>query len=125
MLDYQLATLATPTGRAHQNVEDSYTHYAATGSHVALIEGDTPLAMTGFNAQIPDMVQVGGVYTPPPLRGRGFARRAVALHLAASGARKATLFSASDMAARAYRAIGFRQIGDWTLMLLCNKERAR
>ena len=123
MLDYQLVTLGTPAGRANQYVEDSYARYVAAASHVALIEGDIPLAMTGFNAQIPGMVQVGGVYTPPPLRGRGFARRALALHLAASGACRATLFSASDMAARAYRAIGFRQIGDWTLMLMSEKER--
>jgi predicted GNAT family acetyltransferase len=27
------------------------------------------------------------------------------------------------MAARAYRSIGFRQIGDWSLILLANKER--
>ena len=70
------------------------------------------------------MVQVGGVYTPPDLRGRGHARRALALHLAASGAERATLFSASAMAARAYRAVGFRQIGDWTLLLLRDTERA-
>ncbi len=91
------------------------------------MDGDTPLAMTGFNARLPDIVQVGGVYTPPDLRGRGHARRAVALHLAAArdaGIRRATLFSGSDMASRAYRSIGFRQIGDWTLLIFRNKEVA-
>jgi RimJ/RimL family protein N-acetyltransferase len=123
MLDYQLATLHTPADQAGKRVADSYAFYTTTRSHVVLMDGDTPLAMTGFNAQVPDMVQIGGVYTPPDLRGRGHARRALALHLAASGAPRATLFSASDMAARAYRAIGFRQIGDWTLMLLRDRER--
>ena len=123
MLDYQLATLNTPEEQAWHRVKESYVNYTTARSHVALMDGDTPLAMTGFNAQLPDIVQVGGVYTPPDLRGLGHARRAVALHLAASGAGRATLFSASSMAARAYRAIGFRQIGDWTLMMLRDKEK--
>ncbi len=94
--------------------------YLAADSHRVLWEGDLPVAMTGFNARLPDIVQIGGVYTPPQLRGRGHARRAVALHLAearAAGATRATLFSGSPAATRAYRALGFRQIGAWTLCL--------
>ena len=126
MLDYQLATLHTPADRAGQLVKDSYDVYCEQRSHVVLMAGDRPLAMTGFNAQLPHIVQVGGVYTPPDLRGRGHARRALALHLRearAAGVSRATLFSASDMAARAYQAIGFRQVGAWTLLLLQDKER--
>ena len=125
MLDYQLATLNTPPEQAPQRMADSYATYTANRSHVVLMDAGTPLAMTGFNAQLPHIVQVGGVYTPPSLRGQGHARRAVALHLAQArdrGVTQATLFSASDMAARAYRAIGFSQIGDWSLILLLNKE---
>jgi RimJ/RimL family protein N-acetyltransferase len=120
MLDYQLTALNTPADRAPAMVDQSYRAYLERGSHVVLMDAGKPLAMTGFNAQMPDIVQIGGVYTPPELRGRGHARRAVALHLAqaaASGVTRATLFSASDRAARAYRAIGFEQIGDWTLLL--------
>jgi RimJ/RimL family protein N-acetyltransferase len=125
MLDYQLATLNTPPDQAPRRVADSYATYTANRSHVVLMHGDTPLAMTGFNAQLPHIVQIGGVYTPPHLRGQGHARRAVALHLAQArdrGVAQATLFSASDMAARAFRAVGFSQIGDWSLILLLNKE---
>jgi RimJ/RimL family protein N-acetyltransferase len=121
MLDYQLRTLNTPPGEAATRVSDSYGQYTAENSHVVLMQGDTPLAMTGFNARLPDIVQIGGVYTPPDLRGKGHARRALALHLAqakAAGVRRATLFSASVSATAAYRAIGFRPIGDWTLLLL-------
>ena len=74
--------------------------------------------MTGFNAELPTIVQIGGVYTPPPLRGQGFARHAVALHLDEArrrGVGRATLFSASESAARAYSAIGFEPIGHYTL----------
>jgi RimJ/RimL family protein N-acetyltransferase len=120
MLDYQLSTLNTPAGQAQQRVDQSYAAYRARGSHVVLMDAGVPLAMTGFNAQLPDIVQIGGVYTPPAMRGRGHARRALALHLAqaqAAGVTRATLFSASDMAARAYQAIGFVRIGTWTLLL--------
>ena len=78
------------------------------------------VAMTAFNARIPDMVQVGGVYTPPTLRGRGYARCAVAgslLDARAEQATRAILFTKNAAAARAYAAIGFARIGEYALVL--------
>lgn len=77
------------------------------------------VAMTNFNAALPRIVQVGGVYTPPDLRGLGYARRAVALHLAeaqTAGVTEAILFAANPAAARAYEAIGFTQIGGYRIV---------
>ncbi|MEP4036917.1 GNAT family N-acetyltransferase [Pseudophaeobacter sp.] len=77
------------------------------------------VAMTNFNAALPAIVQVGGVYTPPELRGQGYARRAVALHLAEAqlgGVNEAILFAANRAAARAYEAIGFKQIGGYRIV---------
>ena len=94
--------------------------YLAADSHRVLFDGDTPVAMTGFNAVLPDAVQIGGVYTPPQLRARGLARRAVALHLAqarAAGVTRAILFAASAAASTAYQAIGFRRIGEFAIVL--------
>ncbi len=94
--------------------------YLAADSHRVLFDGDTPVAMTGFNAVLPDAVQIGGVYTPPDLRSRGLARRAVALHLAqarAAGVTRAILFAASAAASTAYQAIGFRRIGTFAIVL--------
>ena len=94
--------------------------YLAADSHRVLFDGDTPVAMTGFNAVLPDAVQIGGVYTPPQLRARGLARRAVALHLAqarAAGVTRAILFAASAAASTAYQAIGFRRIGTFAIVL--------
>ena len=94
--------------------------YLAADSHRVLFDGDTPVAMTGFNAVLPDAVQIGGVYTPPGLRSRGLARRAVALHLAqarAAGVTRAILFAASAAASTAYQAIGFRRIGTFAIVL--------
>jgi RimJ/RimL family protein N-acetyltransferase len=89
------------------------------GTLRVLESAEGAVAMTGFNAVLPDRVQVGSVYTPPALRGRGHARRAVALHLAearAAGVVAAGLFAASEAAVRAYEAIGFRQIGMFHLL---------
>lgn len=83
--------------------------------------GGEPVAMTAFNARLPDMVQIGGVYTPPEWRGRGHARRAVALHLAEArgeGVQTAILFASGPAACRAYEAIGFEQIGRYGLSIL-------
>lgn len=121
MADYHGNTLGTPQGRIAGAVEGWMDKALADQSLQVLMDGKTPLAMSGFNARLPQIVQVGGVYTPPQLRGRGHARRAVALHLAqarAEGVRAATLFSGSPAAARAYIAIGFRQVGSWSLILL-------
>lgn len=92
----------------------------AAGRHRALFRGADPVAVTGFNAQVDDVVQVGGVWTPRDLRNRGFARAAVALHLVEAqeaGAARAILFAASGAAARAYRALGFQRVGDFALLL--------
>lgn len=85
--------------------------------------GGVPVAMTAFNAAIGDAVQVGGVYTPPALRGRGYARCAVAASLLAArdaGVALGVLFTGEDNVAaqRAYQALGFGPIGGWRLMLL-------
>ncbi|MDG4649844.1 GNAT family N-acetyltransferase [Roseibacterium sp. SDUM158017] len=123
--DYCIETLGTPPERAAATAEADVAHYLSEGSHRALIDGGMPLAMTGFNARLPDIVQVGAVYTPPALRNRGHARRAVALHLAEArdaGVRRATLFTSGPAAIRAYEALGFRRSGTWTVILPARPE---
>ncbi|MHC0054240.1 GNAT family N-acetyltransferase [Actibacterium sp. D379-3] len=112
-----LGAPATPASQAE--AEDRAERLIADGQGRLLWDGHTPLAMTAFNAELPDMVQIGSVFTPSPLRGRGHARRAVALHLQearARGVTRAILFAASDSAARAYAAIGFSRIGRYALV---------
>ncbi|KIT17097.1 GNAT family N-acetyltransferase [Jannaschia aquimarina] len=97
-------------------------------SHRLLIDDGRPLALTGFNAALPDIVQVGGVYVPSEMRGRRLGGRAVALHLAEAreqGVRQATLFAASETAVRCYARLGFERIGTYTLLLFDGKQVAR
>ena len=105
---------------ARAKAEADLASYLARDSHRLLIHDGEPVALTGFNAALPEIVQVGGVYTPPAFRNRGHARHAVALHLTearAKGTRRAVLFAASDAAARAYLAIGFQPAADFALVL--------
>lgn len=98
--------------------------YIAADSHRFLMIDGTPAAMTGFNATLPEIVQVGGVYTPPEMRNRGLARRAVALQLAdarTKGVRQATLFAASDAAVACYAPLGFTRCGTFALVFFDGK----
>lgn len=125
--DYEIEALNTPADEAMQVAEEDYAGYCERQSHVVLMDGDQALCTTGFNARLPDIVQIGGVYTPPDLRGQGHARRAVALHLEQArkeGVTRATLFSANEYASRAYQAIGFAYVGEWTLCLFKEPQRA-
>jgi uncharacterized protein len=87
-----------------------------------LTERDRLVAYSAFNAALPDIVQIGGVWTPPELRGRGYGRIVVAgslLTARTKGATRAVLFTddANLAARRAYTALGFRRIGDWCVLL--------
>jgi RimJ/RimL family protein N-acetyltransferase len=80
-------------------------------------------AMTAFNTATKEAVQVGGVFTPPELRGKGYARAAVAqslLDARADGAEMAILFTGDDNfpAQKAYTALGFRHVGDYCITIL-------
>lgn len=80
------------------------------------------VACSSFNAVIAEAVQIGGVWTPPKFRRRGYARASVAASLRdaqAEGVQQAILFTPEENlpAQKAYEAIGFREVGDYGLLL--------
>ncbi|MBS2014883.1 MAG: GNAT family N-acetyltransferase [Deltaproteobacteria bacterium] len=96
--------------------------YQREGHHFVCIEAGERVAYTAFNATLPDVVQVGGVYTPPDRRAKGYARSAVAGSLLAAQARGASrgiLFTGeTNLAAqKAYRSLGFVVVGDYGIVL--------
>ncbi|BAY23793.1 GCN5-related N-acetyltransferase [Calothrix sp. NIES-2100] len=101
----------------------------ATAKHWVLIAENTPVAYTTFNACLPDIVQIGGVWTPPALRGNGYAKSVVAGSLLAArsqGVERAILFtSRENLAAQAaYRGIGFQATGEeFGLVLFANSSQ--
>jgi RimJ/RimL family protein N-acetyltransferase len=83
------------------------------------VEG-RPAARSTFSGQLPDTVQIGGVFTPLELRGRGYGRGVVAASLVdarARGVARAVLFTANPAARAAYVGIGFRVVGDYGIVL--------
>jgi GNAT superfamily N-acetyltransferase len=92
--------------------------------HVWLVEFQgRPVSTSGFNAVLSEAVQIGGVYTPPSLRGRGYARAAVAQSLLDArrrGVASSLLFTGDDnpAAQRAYQALGYERIGDYRIVTL-------
>ncbi len=101
-------------------VPDRISREMAENHREILIDGDTPVAATTFNAALPQIVQISAVYTSPALRDKGHARRAVALHLEqarTTGVRRATLFASAQNAIAGYAAVGFKHIGDWVLAI--------
>lgn len=99
------------------------------GGDWVLLAGAAPVSYSVFNAMLPEIVQIGGVWTPPELRGRGYARSVVAGSLLAArkqGVSRAVLFADPlNAAARAaYLALGFRIVGDYGLVLLAGRRSA-
>lgn len=126
LLDWRMAYMAetmsvpdTAKTRAEQrrSLEGFHRHH----EDILVTRDGEPVSYSGFNATLPDIVQVGGVWTVPEQRGRGYARTAVAASLVAARGRnveRAILFTGEDNAAanRAYAAIGFRAVGDYALV---------
>ena len=86
----------------------------------ALIVDGVAVSLSGFNAELPDMVQVGPVWTPMEHRSNGYARILVAKTLLAARARGVThavLSTDSPAAAKAYEAIGFSHCGSYRIAL--------
>jgi RimJ/RimL family protein N-acetyltransferase len=118
--DYQVEALgATPSAELDARIRREVE--AGAGGWVLAV-GDQPCAMSRFTARLPDAAQIGGVYTPPVLRRRGYARAVVAgslLQARAEGVERAILFTEqTNLAARtAYLALGFTLIGEYGLVL--------
>ncbi len=121
---YEVETLGTTESpdqqrRAHELLDAQI----AAGHAWVAVDHDAPVSLSALNAALPDIVQLGGIYTPPPLRGRGYAKVAVAAALQAArarGATRAVLFTENPSAVRSYEAVGFRWIGEYALQLLAD-----
>ncbi len=72
------------------------------------------------NAETPEMAMIGGVFTPPDMRNRGYATacmNALCRDLLRDGI-QSCLFYDNPQAGSIYRRLGFREIGTWRLARL-------
>lgn len=116
---------ATRSPRSLQAAQDAAAHWIEEQGQYILEVGGKPVAGCCFNARLPDMVQIGNVWTPPQLRGSGYGRAVIAgalQHAATAGVRQAILFTGEDNAPaqRAYLGLGFTRIGDYAIVLLAD-----
>lgn len=118
---YVQETMGMAEGAETRTYSDNQADMMIETGNYRLLERDgDAVCFTGFNAALPDVVQIGGVFTPPQLRSNGLARTAVAMHLAEAqtdGVTDAVLFASGEPAARAYRGIGFQQVGHFTIKI--------
>ncbi|HEY2409020.1 MAG TPA: GNAT family N-acetyltransferase [Polyangiaceae bacterium] len=119
---YEIEALgASDTEETRKNAENFLNWQWGDEKLCVALESGRLVSLSAFNATLPDIVQLGGIYTPPELRGRGYAKASVAgsLRVAiARGASRAVLFTANPSAIRCYESLGFRRTGDYALVLL-------
>lgn len=111
------------TPRLRENTRASVERSMARGEIWLLEVEGRPVSTTAFNATLGDVVQVGGVWTPPALRSRGYARAVVAASLLdarSDGAMRSVLFTGRKNwpAQKAYESLGFGHVGHYRLVLL-------
>lgn len=119
-----------PDARLLQDNVDTANTFIAAGEQFVLEAGGVPVSTCTWNAHLPDSVQIGGVFTPIPLRGRGYARCVVAgcLQIARdAGIERSILFTGvtNRPAQAAYRAIGFARVGDYAIALFDGEHAVR
>ncbi|MBL8687501.1 MAG: GNAT family N-acetyltransferase [Rhodospirillaceae bacterium] len=113
---------AQPDERTRADAEEVIRNLDRDGALWVLEVDGRVVSMNSYNATMPDMVQIGGVFTPTDLRGLGFARACVAGSLVSArhaGIKRSVLFTPKENASAqaAYRAIGFRVVGDYGIVM--------
>lgn len=120
---YFVEALGVPPGeKTDARARDTVARATEQGRAFVLEQDGELVSFSAFNAWIPACAQIGGVYTPPALRSRGYGRAVVAGSLqivqAAEGTPRSVLFTDQDnrAAQRAYVALGYERVGDYALV---------
>lgn len=128
--DYRVEVIREPPGaRLRARAEEEIALLQRLGRQFVLEHEGRLVAYAAFNAATPSCVQIGGVWTPPALRGRGYARAVVAGALLAARARgvaRSVLFTPTHNhpAQATYRALGYERVGDYALILFAEPDAA-
>ncbi len=126
---YEIETNRRSPKDAVETAQTTVPRMIASGDgFVACVDGKIA-AISTFNARVPDVVQIGGVFTPPERRGQRLARACVAgsLQIARSeGVSRSVLFTGEENipAQRAYLSIGFHIISDYGLVLFATQAKS-
>ena len=115
---------AMPENAAHPESSAEFVDGRDEDPEAGLVvwEVERPVSMAGFGGRTPNGIRVGPVYTPPDLRGRGYASAltaALTQRLLDSGRRFCFLYTdlANPTSNSIYQRIGYRAVADadfWT-----------
>ncbi|MFJ9105594.1 GNAT family N-acetyltransferase [Streptomyces sp. NPDC102405] len=101
-------------------IDDSWAGTRFADKHYTFWEAPdgTPVSLAGANPMVAGLVQVDPVYTPAPLRGRGYAGAVtaeVSRAALAAGAEDVVLFTdaANPTSNALYRRLGYVPVVDW------------
>ena len=128
-VDYDVETLGSrPDEKMRAACRDWLSRAHEEGDHWVLEKDGQLVSYSAFNARLPDCVQIGGVWTPPELRSRGFARAVVAgslLIAREAGVTSSILFTDEDnhAARTAYEALGYERVGDYAITLFSKPQK--
>jgi predicted GNAT family acetyltransferase len=105
-------------GLAERGMAERSVDARMAGGGLLVWDDGGAVSMVGLAPQVAGVVRIGPVYTPPRLRGRGYASSAVAAacrRALAAGARRCVLFTDVDnpTSNRIYASVGFRPFEDW------------
>lgn len=121
--DYNAETMAAPPGPGLLTRSREQVRRLQRDKTLWVLDADRHLAaMLAINVRYGERLLIGGAFTPPALRGRGFGRALLAGALQAegrAGRTRALLVVDSDNTAarRAYAGLGFAGIGDFGMVL--------
>ena len=127
--DYRVEEIRERPGeRLREKARAELELYQRLDRHFVLERGGQLVAYAAYNAATADCVQLGGVYTPPALRSRGYGRGVVAgalLRARERGVRRSVLFTPIENAPakKAYRTLGYERVGDYALLLFADPVR--
>ncbi len=122
--DFNVESHGVPSGqKTYDKAKAEISGRIQDGEFFVLEENGRMVSFCGAGGFLPDWRGVDSVWTPPDLRGRGYARAVTAgalLMLRSEGVENAVLCAVRPEAIKAYRAIGFERLADWRLDFLIN-----
>lgn len=120
-IHYEMESTKLPdTESSRDFAKNAIVGHVDRGEAFILEVDGQPVSSCTRNAQAAEAIQIGGVWTPPALRNRRYGRAVVAGVLqkaAKDGCTRAVLFTDDPAARRSYEALGFRQIGDYGIVI--------
>jgi predicted GNAT family acetyltransferase len=115
----EFATEATPDAAPLPDATAAADRWIARRGRVAYLweDGDDVVSWVGAGGETPHGIRIGPVYTPPPMRARGYASSltaAASAHQLEHGRRFCFLFTdlANPTSNKIYRAIGYEPVCD-------------